>query len=108
MNINGIPAAAANLAGQALTPRGSDAERASRDAANLNRAQAADHKAEVASDVGETADDVETGDGDPDGRQLLEQTMGKRKRSQQTESIGQSNPAPDPDGELGIELDLQG
>jgi hypothetical protein len=107
MNIGGIPLAAANLAGQALSPKGAEADRIAREAANLARAQAAEHRAEAASDVGETSDDVEANDGDADGRQLLDgRPLPKKAKSAAT---GEAPPAaPDPTGELGNELDLRG
>ena len=115
MSIGGVPSAAANLAGQALPPKGADADRIAHDVANHARTQSAEHRAEAASDVGETSDDVQTNDGDADGRQLLERRSfsqeNKDPESTDVPAETASKPpggAPDPSGELGNELDLRG
>ncbi len=118
MNIGGIPLAAANLAGQAAPPKGIEAERQVREAAMVARAERAAHRAEAAADVGETSDDVTTGDGEADGRQLLDGRPLPNGGEPADEFIAEESAdpvagesiagAPDPTGELGNELDLQG
>jgi len=112
MNVGPMSGIVGSAAGAPLSQtKGSEAERASKDALVGQRKADSDKKAEKASGVGETTEDQGVSERDADGRRLWEAPPGKEGETALDPNAAASEPsrqAKDPTGSSGKSLDLTG
>jgi len=111
MNVGPMSGMLGSAAGAPLSQtKGSETERAQKDAVARQRQADSDKKAEKASGVGETTEDQGVSERDADGRRLWEQP-GKGEETAEDPNAATSEPprqAKDPSGSSGNSLDLTG
>ncbi len=89
--------------------KGSETERAQKDAIAGQRQADSEKKAEKASGVGETTEDQGVSERDADGRRLWEQAQDEAATEAEKAAAGEpSRQAKDPSGNSGNALDLTG
>ena len=107
MNVGPAAGIAGSAAGAPLSQtKGSETERAGRDAADQLRQTDGQDRSEKAAGIGQTQEDAETSDRDADGRRLWEEN--RRKQQQEAEEEALRHRAKDPTGTSGNSLDLMG
>ncbi len=108
MNVGVTTGALGSAAGAPLSQtKGSEAERAQKDAGARERLVDGQNRSEKASGIGTTDEDQQTDERDADGRRLWE-TQGKKKAADGEGESEQERRAKDPTGMSGNELDLTG
>ncbi|QDU87339.1 hypothetical protein Pla175_06980 [Pirellulimonas nuda] len=102
-NFSGVLGAAAGA--PLAQTKGSETERASRDASAAERKTDAEAKAERSAGIGETSEDSATSDRDADGRKLWEAPVDGEPAEKQNKEAHRPS---DPTGLSGHQLDLTG
>ena len=87
--------------------KGSETERARKDASDTGRQVESESKAEKSAGIGQTEQDERTSERDADGRRFWESSSGKERESESPETEPERK-ALDPKGESGNSLDLTG
>ena len=106
MNVGPAAGIAGSAAGAPLSQtKGSETERAGREAADQVRQADGQDRSEKAAGIGQTQEDAEANDRDADGRRLWEDA---RRQQRQEEEQAQEHRAKDPTGASGNSLDLMG
>ncbi|MAT68826.1 MAG: hypothetical protein CMJ58_04820 [Planctomycetaceae bacterium] len=111
MNVSPAAGLAGSAAGAPLSQtKGSDSERAARDATDQSRAADGQDRSEKAAGIGQMQEDAETHDRDADGRRMWEESPqnGEQPAEEQPEAAAERHRVKDPKGESGNSLDLMG
>jgi len=112
MNVGPMSGMLGSAAGAPLSQtKGSETERAQKDAIAGKRQADSEKKAEKASGVGETTEDQGVSERDADGRRQWERPQEKGEKAASDTTVAASEPprqAKDPTGTSGNSLDLTG